>query len=154
MNISFEFKKFEELSTQELYEILRLRSEVFVVEQNCPYQDMDRLDYESHHLFITDEYNNEVTAYCRILPEGISYQGYCSIGRVITHQDVRSKGLGKLLMITAIRKCGSLFPEQPIKISAQYYLLHFYQSFGFVEAGDVYLEDGIPHIAMIYRHNI
>jgi ElaA protein len=152
MKYSFFVKTFEELSNEELYEILRLRSTVFVVEQNCVYQDMDRLDYESMHLFAIDSDDRKIAAYCRLLKKGLSYESHCSIGRVITHADVRATGLGKILMSEAIQKCSSLFPDEPIKISAQCYLLRFYKSFGFAETGDIYLEDGIPHIAMI-RHN-
>ncbi|MCB0706118.1 MAG: GNAT family N-acetyltransferase [Saprospiraceae bacterium] len=145
---SFQLTPYAELSLNQLYEILRLRAEVFVVEQDCPYQDLDELDQQAYHLK-TWSPKGELQAYARILPPGASYEGYASIGRVVTSPGVRGKGFGKKLMEEAIESCKFLFPEKPIKISAQVYLLEFYRSLGFESDGAGYLEDGIPHIGMI-----
>ncbi len=147
MQYSVEIKDFDQLSNLELYTILQLRSEVFVVEQNCPYQDLDGKDYESQHLLCRNE-QGELVAYLRILDKGISYKNYVSIGRVVNKSTVRNKGLGKLIMKSALEYCDKNY-NSGIKISAQYHLSKFYQSFGFMEIGEVYLEDDIPHIAMI-----
>ena len=147
--MEFLLKPFSELSTLELYQILQLRSEVFVIEQEILYQDMDNKDLSSHHLM--GYQNGELVAYARLLPEGISYQGYCSIGRVCTKISVRTCGYGKMLMNQAIANCKTLFPAHTIKISGQSYLLRFYTELGFQAIGEEYLEDGIPHWAMIYQ---
>ena len=139
-------KKFDELSTFELYSILRLRNEVFVVEQNCVYQDLDNRDQLSWHL--TCWHENKPVAYTRILPPGILYQEP-SIGRVVTEVNYRNKGLGKELMERSIKNCELLFGKQDIKLGAQLYLKEFYISLGFLPEGNIYLEDGIEHIAMI-----
>lgn len=140
---------FEQLSTSELYAILRLRSEVFVVEQNCPYQDLDNKDQASHHL--AGYINDSLACYARILPPGIAYTNYSSIGRVISAPAFRRTGAGRLLMPEAIRLTKQMYPTHQIKIGAQLYLLDFYQSFGFEPIGASYLEDNIPHISMILR---
>jgi ElaA protein len=146
--IHFSIKKFSELTTLELYQLLQLRTEVFIVEQNCPYQDCDDKDAFSIHLL---GYENEnLVAYARLLPKGISYDQYCSIGRVLTKASVRKKAYGKQLMNEAIIYCQSNFTD-PIKISAQAYLEKFYQDLGFVTVSKPYMEDDIPHIAMIYK---
>jgi ElaA protein len=131
-----------------LYAILKLRQEVFIVEQNCPYLDCDGKDLESYHLLCYDTEQNLV-AHSRLLPEGISYKGFVSIGRVVSAESVRGKGYGKLLMEESLRQIKLLFGELPIKIGAQSYLLNFYSSFGFVSTGEEYLEDGIPHTNMV-----
>lgn len=142
-------KPFDQLSTTDLYAILRLRSEVFVVEQNCPYLDMDNKDQASHHLC---GYINDVLAcYVRILPPGLAYSNYSSIGRVVSSPSFRRTGVGRLLMPEAIRLTKELYPAHQIKIGAQLYLLDFYKSFGFEPIGASYLEDNIPHISMILR---
>ncbi|MEM9918490.1 MAG: GNAT family N-acetyltransferase [Bacteroidota bacterium] len=125
-----------------------LRQEVFIIEQNCPYLDVDGKDQAAHHLMIRDE-EGLLIAYTRLLPKGISYESYSSIGRVVTAQSVRGSGIGKFLMQQSIQWIKQLYPEDQIKISAQCYLLRFYQSFGFQPMGEQYLEDDIPHIAMI-----
>jgi ElaA protein len=131
-----------------LYAILKLRQEVFIVEQNCPYLDCDGKDVESYHLLCYDTEQNLV-AHSRLLPEGISYKGFVSIGRVVSAESVRGKGFGKLLMQESLHQIKLLFGEVPIKIGAQSYLLKFYSSFGFVSTGEEYLEDGIPHTNMV-----
>lgn len=138
---------FNALSPYQLYEIMALRQEVFVVEQNCPYQDCDGKDLHSWHLMGHDA-AGKLVCYTRLLPEGLSYQGYTSIGRVVSSPAARGTGIGKILMRESIQKCRELFGNQAIKIGAQSYLLAFYESFGFVSTGEEYLEDGIPHTKM------
>ena len=144
--ISWQCKTFSELTNEELYKILQLRIEVFIVEQNCSYQDCDNKDLKAYHFTAWD--NNTLLAYTRLLPKGVSYPDVVSIGRVITAQSARGQNLGKQLMIKSIENIYSLFGKVPIKISAQLYLKRFYESFSFVQKGDAYLEDGIEHIAM------
>jgi ElaA protein len=143
-------KYFDELTLKELYEIGRLRQEVFIVEQNCPYVDFDGRDPFCYHLMCFDE-NNSLIAYSRIVPKGISYENYISIGRVITSGTVRNSGIGRLLMLESIEACERLFGKVDIKISAQTYLLNFYSSLAFVSTGKAYLEDDIPHTEMIRK---
>lgn len=141
-------KHFKELSTTDLYDIIKLRIEVFCVEQNCPYQDADGKDQESWHLMFYNN-NKQLIAYSRLMPEGLSYTGYASIGRVVTSPLVRKKGIGKLLMKESLEQVKKLFGNIPVKIGAQTYLLKFYESFGFRSTGEEYLEDGIPHTKMV-----
>ena len=145
--MNYTFKHFDQLTLDELYHLLQLRSEVFVVEQNCVYQDIDNKDRHGFHLlgFI----DSQLVACARILPKGISYSDYCSIGRVCTKQTHRQLGLGKELMQQAILHCHELYLDTKIKISAQSYLLKFYTELGFEAIGEEYLEDEIPHRAMI-----
>jgi ElaA protein len=133
--VTWSCKNFTELSNQELYSILRLRNEVFIVEQNCPYQDLDNKDQKSWHLM-------------GWLPPGLSY-AECSIGRVVSSPSARRTGIGKELMKVSIEECNRLFNHTPIRIGAQLYLLEFYKSFSFEPRGNIYLEDGIRHIEMI-----
>jgi ElaA protein len=144
--LSWTLKPFSSLSPDELYAILRLRSEVFVVEQNCVFQDMDNKDQLSWHLMGWQD--NVLVAYTRLVPPGISYP-QPSIGRVITSKLVRNNGTGKLLMKKSIEELVSLFGKSPIRIGAQLYLKKFYSSFGFEQSSDIYDEDGIDHIEMI-----
>lgn len=146
MTLSHTIKSFEEFTNHELYEMLRLRSEVFVVEQNCPYLDLDNKDQKSYHLLYY--VNNELAGCTRLLPAGLSYVEI-AIGRVVIAPKSRGLGLGKKIMEASISGCQEKFGEGPIRISAQYHLSHFYQSVGFVEQGEVYDEDGIPHIEML-----
>ena len=139
-------KKFDELTPYQLYAILQLRNEVFVVEQNCVFQDADDKDQDSYHLM--GFANNKLVAYTRLVPPGVSYKEP-SIGRVVTSPSVRSTGAGKELLKQSIYHCYNLFGEVPIKIGAQLYLKKFYESFGFRQIGDAYLEDGIEHIYML-----
>jgi ElaA protein len=139
---------FDQLLPAELYEILALRQEVFVVEQNCPYLDCDGKDQQSWHLMGRNE-AKQLTCYTRLLPPGLSYPGYASIGRVVTSPLARGTGAGKILMERSIEFCNHLFGPGPIKISAQSYLLKFYEGLGFTSTGEEYLEDGIPHTKMI-----
>lgn len=142
-------KYFDDLSVQELYELLQLREAVFQLEQNCLYKDIDNKDKKCFHLLM---YKNEIlVAYCRLVPKGISYAEYVSIGRVVSNMQYRKEGFGKVLMTKAIEELTALFPNDDIKISAQQYLEKFYTSFGFETTGASYLEDDIPHIAMIKK---
>jgi ElaA protein len=139
-------KKFDELSPPELYSILQLRNEVFVVEQNCVYQDADNKDKSSLHFM--GWAGDKLVAYTRIIPPGIAYPEI-SLGRVVTSPSVRGSGTGRELMQRSIRLTEELFGKQPIRIGAQLYLKDFYTSLGFVQTSDTYLEDGIPHIEML-----
>lgn len=146
--LHFTCQSFEQLSVYELYEILALRQEVFVVEQNCPYLDCDGKDLRSWHLAGRDA-DGRLLAYTRLLPEGLAYAGYTSIGRVVSAPAARGTGAGRALMTESIAWSRRLFGPLPIKIGAQSYLLRFYESFGFVSTGEEYLEDGIPHTKMV-----
>lgn len=148
--IRYSLKKFHDLSLQELYDIMELRQLVFVVEQDCPYLDADGIDQSSYHLMGRNSGGTLMT-YTRLIPPGISYDHYSAIGRVINHQDIRNKGEGKRLMQLSIRLILQLFPGYPIQIGAQVYLNKFYLSLGFSNIGEAYLEDGIPHIHMVYN---
>lgn len=139
---------FDALSPHSLYEILMLRQEVFVVEQNCPYQDCDGKDPQSWHLMGRNA-AGKLICYTRLLPKDAAYDGYVSIGRVVTSPSARGAGLGKVLMGESIKMCRQLFGNHAIKIGAQTYLLKFYESLGFISTGEEYLEDGIPHTKMI-----
>jgi len=145
--INWSFKKFDNLTPNELYSVLQLRNEVFVVEQNCVFQDADNKDQDSHHLMGWD--NEMLVAYARIVPLGIAYDSFPSIGRVVTSPKLRRSGLGKILMQQSIEHLQKLLGESSIKLGAQLYLKNFYESFGFVQSSEVYMEDGIPHIEMV-----
>lgn len=148
MTVTFHCKHFAALNVEDLYEILALRQEVFVVEQNCVYLDSDGKDKQGWHIWGTDQ-TGKMVACARILPKGISYDNYSSVGRVATALSIRGKGIGKILMREALEWSGQIFGGVPIKISAQQYLERFYSEFGFVQVGTSYLEDGIPHIPMV-----
>lgn len=146
--VNWIYKSFDALTTAELYAILQLRNAVFVVEQNCPYQDLDDKDQHSFHLM--GWINDELVAYTRIIPRGISY-AEASIGRVVTAPAYRRQQIGRPLMEMSIDKAFSQFNCTNIKISAQVYLQGFYESLGFVRCSEPYLEDGIPHIEMLLQ---
>jgi ElaA protein len=139
-------KKFEALNVDELYSILQLRNEVFVVEQNCVFQDADDKDQASYHFmgFLDDR----LVAYTRIVPAGISYEEI-SIGRVVTSPAVRGRGIGKLLMEETLHEAYRIFGNVPVRIGAQVYLEKFYTALGFTTTGKTYVEDGIDHMEMI-----
>ena len=145
MEIQWKIKSFESLSVNELYDILRLRSEIFVVEQNCVYLDPDGKDKLALHLF--GEYQGKIVAYSRLFKAGISFD-FASIGRVVVDANYRNKKWGHDLMREAITGIQSHFGESKITIGAQLYLKKFYESHGFVQTSDMYLEDDIPHIEM------
>ncbi|WP_026302459.1 GNAT family N-acetyltransferase [Psychroflexus tropicus] len=139
------FLSFSELTPHQIYDMLQLRSEVFVVEQDCVYQDIDGHDDKAYHVMFYEE--DLLIAYTRILPPG-AYFDELSIGRVIVKQSHRRKQLGLQLMKSTIDYALELHPNSVIKISAQQYLINFYESLGFIIFGEGYLEDGIPHIGM------
>lgn len=138
-------KSFKELTVDELYELLRVRSEVFVVEQNCAYQDMDGDDQESIHLWLTSE--DKTVAVARVCPAGTHMQEI-SIGRVVTTE--RGKGYGKQIMLHAIDAAIEYFGAKRIDIEAQEYAKGFYESVGFEQSSDTFMLDGIPHIKMTW----
>lgn len=138
-------KLFSELTTEELYELLRIRSEVFVVEQNCVYQDMDGDDQASVHLWLTDQ--DRVVALCRVCPAG-THMKEVSIGRVITTE--RGKGYGKRIMLAGIEAAKEHFGASTIEIEAQEYAKGFYEQVGFRQSSDPFILDGIPHIKMTF----
>lgn len=144
--ITWHFKSFEELTKKELYEIIRLRIEVFVIEQNAPYQDCDQKDYQSFHIFGT--LDNEVVAYARLIPAGISYPEPC-LGRVVTSSKIRRDGYGRILVALCLEAMKTKLETTDCRISAQLYLQEFYESFGFQRVSDVYLEDDLPHVEMV-----
>ena len=146
MRLSWTCKPFDKLTPFELYDMLRLRSEVFVVEQNCVFLDMDNKDQIAYHLL---GYNgDDLIASTRLLDKNTVYE-LMSVGRVVTSPKYRGTGAGKALMEESIKRCFQLFGDGDIKIGAQLYLKKFYESFGFKQSSDVYLEDDIEHIEMI-----
>jgi ElaA protein len=144
--ISFTTKSFSELSTLELYQLLQLRAEVFIVEQNCPYLDLDDKDQKSFHVLGYED--GKLVACTRLVPQGVSYDLEPSIGRVVTHPSVRKSGYGKLLMEYSIKETKERFSSSVIVIGAQQYLDRFYRELGFMPEGEMYLEDNIPHMTM------
>ena len=147
--IVWHYKAFDDLTAKELYKIIQLRNEVFVIEQDCIYQDCDGKDLVCGHLWATVD--GEVAAYSRIVPKGFSYENEPSIGRVISNQKFRRFGFGKQLMKNSIQVIENQFKTSAILISAQAYLKEFYSSFGFEQVSDEYLEDDIPHIEMLRK---
>lgn len=142
----FTIKRFNELSIQELYVILQLRSEVFVVEQDCVYQDLDNKDLDAYHVLgILDK---EIVAYARIFKPG-DYFLESSIGRIVVKKEFRKFQYGYKLVVNSIQFIENNFQQNTILISAQLYLTKFYNSLGFIQVGEEYLEDGIPHIKML-----
>lgn len=145
----WKLKSFQELSVSELYRIMQARFDVFVVEQECPYHEADNHDLKAYHLFLEED--DEISAYCRLIPREVVY-AEASIGRVLVKKDKRGKGHASRLLSKAIQVLDEDWKEPAIKIQAQAYLREFYQSFGFKEISEVYLEDNIPHVDMI-RNN-
>lgn len=146
MNLTWVCKRFNELSADEMYTVLCVRQEVFVLEQECLYLDADGKDRHSFHLIGYN--NNEVVAYARIVEPGISYNEV-SIGRILSVKSARRTGAGIELMNVALARIEELYGQVPIRISAQSYLKSFYQKFGFEPTGKEYLEDEIPHMEML-----
>lgn len=145
LKLTWKLKQFNELSNEELYQVLRLRSEVFVVEQGCNFMDMDNKDQNCMHLLGCKE--GDLMAYSRIVPSGLSYE-YPSIGRIVVSGKGRGQGLGIELLNISIAKVESLYGKTVIRIGAQLYLKNFYESFRFFQSGEVYQEDMIDHIEM------
>ena len=148
INAEWKIKTFPELTTTELYEIIKARVNVFVVEQDCPYPDLDDNDQKAIHLWAED--NGEVLAYCRIFDKGIRYPE-TSIGRVITTENGSGTGLGRQLISYALDIIENRLRTREVRISAQDYLLKFYSDFGFLNTGKKYLEDNIPHTEMLRK---
>lgn len=148
MHVSYILKSFQDLSLEELYEILQIRQKVFVLEQDCSYLDCDGKDQYAYHLFGVNE-DQKIVTYARLLPPDVSYPGDASIGRVLSDKGLRGTGSGKMLMLESIKYCRQLFGGVPIRISGQCYLRGFYGALGFLEVGEEYFEDDIPHIEMV-----
>jgi ElaA protein len=146
--MKFKVKKFKELSVTELYAVMKLRQEIFVLEQNCPYVDADGKDLQSVHVMGYEK--KKLLAYARVVPPGVSYKTP-SIGRVVVDQKYRGKKYGYVLMEKCIKDVLKRYKTDSITISAQLYLKKFYTNTGFNAVGDVYPEDNIPHIKMIYK---
>ena len=147
MGLSLHKKRFDELTTQELYELLRIRTDVFVVEQDCVYQDMDYDDQPAIHLWLTDE-EDRIVALCRVCPAG-THMEEVSIGRVITTE--RGKGYGKQIMMAGIEVAKKDFGAKRIDIEAQEYAKGFYEQVGFRQSSEQFILDGIPHIRMTWQ---
>ncbi|MFB6587634.1 GNAT family N-acetyltransferase [Bacillus thuringiensis] len=146
--MSWNLKKFDELTNIELYNLLKERTLVFVVEQNCPYPEVDGKDPFSYHLFKED--NGEIIAYLRIVPVGVSYQEI-SIGRVFVKKEYRGQGIAEELLKKGLDFIQNELKEKTVKIQAQDYLRKFYSSFGFQTISQTYLEDNIPHVDMLLQ---
>ena len=146
----FYYKYFEELSNEELHDIFALRSEVFVVEQDCVYQDIDGKDLKSIHVLGIIE--GKIVAYARILDQGVSYDNYSSIGRIVVSTHYRNQKLGHQLVDFAIKATQKEYDKATIRISAQAHLEQFYNHHQFEATGEAYLEDGIPHIGMVHQN--
>lgn len=148
-------KKFNELSLNQLYDALKLRVDVFVVEQDCIYPDLDseqdQLDRHADTLHLLGYQDTKLVAYLRILARGQRYDNHISIGRVVIVEHVRGTGLGHELMSKGLNACEQHFTHHEIKISAQEHLSNFYQQHNFEQVSEMYLEDGIPHIAMVIK---
>lgn len=142
-------KKYNELTLEEFHNILQLRINVFVVEQNCPYPELDGKDEIAYHFYaVADKNSSQILAYTRIFKPG-DYYKFAAIGRVVVNKRYRNTGLGNELMKNSIQQIEKLFHTTEIKIGAQTYLKKFYETHGFNKVGEEYLEDGIPHIYMI-----
>lgn len=151
--LSWQSLSFAQLTTSQLYDLLKLRIDIFVVEQNCPYPDLDgnehELDRHAQTIHLLGYQEGELVAYLRILAKGQSYADYISIGRVVTKTSARGSGLGHQLLQQALELCQQHYPKESIKISAQEHLANYYQQHGFKQVSEMYLEDNIPHIAML-----
>jgi len=146
--MNLEIKKFDKLTGREVYEILRIRSEVFVVEQDCVYNDEDGKDLEAVHIMIVEE--GKISAYLRVLKAGVSYKNP-SLGRVLVASEARKRGLARKIVCAGIDYIINNWDEEKITIGAQDYLRDFYESLGFEAVSEVYSEDGIPHVDMTYN---
>jgi ElaA protein len=149
-DISYHWYRFDQLKCDDMYTLLQLRQQVFVVEQNCPYLDADGLDQHAWHLLARSKGDNtpQLTGYLRVIFPGKKYTEP-AIGRLLTAESARGKGLGRELMQEACRHVAVLYPEKSLRISAQLYLKNFYEELGFTAVTEVYNEDNIPHIEMI-----
>ena len=148
MKFQHEVKHFNDLSLSEFHDLIALRIQIFVIEQDCPYQEVDGKDKIAFHLFFKNE-KDEMIATTRILPQGISYEEV-AIGRVVVHEDHRGTGLGNQLMADSMSFVEKQFGKVSVRLSAQKHLENYYGKHGFKSTGKEYLEDGIPHIEMLY----
>lgn len=149
LNINWQAKHFVDLTTDELYEALKLRVDVFVVEQTCYYPELDEKDRDSETIHLLGYDNGVLVAYLRLLAPNISYPDCVSIGRVVTAQAYRGKGIGHPLMHKALELCAQTWANIDIKIGAQQHLEKYYNQHNFIRVSDMYLEDDIPHIDML-----
>ena len=149
MKFEHQVKSFQELSLEEFHDIIALRIQIFIIEQNCPYQEVDGKDKLAHHLFFKNEMD-EIIAVTRILPQGISYEEV-AIGRVVVHEEYRGTGLGNQLMAESMNFVRDKYGDVPVRLSAQKHLENYYGNHGFKSTGKEYLEDGIPHVEMLYN---
>ena len=151
--IDWSYLPFDDLSTEDLYQILQLRAEIFIVEQDCAYQDVDGFDQQGVHVMgqLWTGDSAGLVCYARLLLPGAKYEG-ASIGRVVTKKSVRGGGIGKALMSNSLKYCKEHWPDKAVTISAQQYLQKFYTGFGFETESNSYDEDGIPHIRMQINH--
>ena len=145
---NFIWHDFNSISKVELYDVLSLRQRVFIIEQDCFYEDLDYSDQDANHLLLYED--NKLIAYSRVFPPGIKYDA-ASIGRIVTDLDYRGKGYGKIITQESIQFLKNNFPESDISISAQYRLVDFYENLGFEREGKIYLEDDIDHIKMTLK---
>ena len=148
--LRWQWSSLDELSQYDLLEILKARQAVFIVEQNCPYRDVDELDCVSWHLLGWHELHKEemLAAYLRVVPPGQKYSEP-SLGRVLTVSSVRGKGIGRMLLSEGVARASNAYPGSAIRIAAQQYLERFYSDFGFETVSDIFDEDGIPHVEML-----
>ncbi len=152
--LTWQFSRFDSLSLQDWYAVAALRIDIFVVEQNCPFQDHDGADQHSWHLLGWEDLDGkrELSAYCRLVEPGIKY-AEPSIGRVVTSRAARNKGYGRILLAEALARHAALYPQHANRIGAQARLEKFYRSFGYETVSDIYIEDDIPHLEMLKRAN-
>lgn len=158
MSCKFSIKTFDDLTSVDLYHILKARSQVFVVEQQCPYQDMDGIDFDCLHLVAHQD--EKLVGYCRIIPakyntiktsHDVSHVPMAAIGRVLVLPAYRGASIAQQIMTEAIKYCRKKYGKKPIIIAAQTYLIHFYESLGFVIEGERYFEDGLEHVLMVLQ---
>ena len=149
MKLQWCWREFSELSNGQVYDILAVRQQVFVLEQKCLYLDVDGRDKEALHLFGSND-ADEIVAYARLLPPNTRYVEP-SIGRVLVVESARDEGLGRELIARCLEKCKQAYADHPVKVSAQVYLTQFYQGFGFEVVGEPYDDGGISHVGMIYQ---
>jgi ElaA protein len=148
-DLEWQWCRFDELTVGQLYAVLEARVAIFVVEQNCPYQDLDGLDAGGEHLIAWS--GAKVAAYLRVLGPGTRFGDEPSIGRIITAKEFRGSGLGREVVARGIARTRQRYPGMPVRISAQCYLEKFYESLGFEKVSEPYLEDDIPHVEMLLR---
>lgn len=151
--MEYSIKSFDKLSKSELYNILSIRNKVFIVEQNCSYQDPDGKDFDSFHLMVKPSNSDKIIAYIRIILQDPIY-GQSSISRVLVDSKYRGNGIARRMLNKGIEFIRNRSQKKGIKLSAQEYLTPFYESLGFKAVSDIYLEDGIPHIEMVYQFNL